>query len=156
MRESLLRRWLPSGMSMPSLDAILQDLGQPDAEAIGAGLQVHPTTVRRWLRDGNAPHVAKLALFWMTRWGISTVEANAHNDAANSARIASLREQEAAELRESLRLVERLADFGSANDPLPHVQARPHEPPPQALAAAPPPLAMPPHSTTTRRNACAA
>ncbi|TFZ02095.1 hypothetical protein [Ramlibacter humi] len=125
LRTSVLNRWLPSGL--PSFQAILEDLGQPDAEAIGAGLQVHPTTVRRWLRDGDAPHAIKLALFWMTRWGISTVEVNAQNDAINSERIARLHELEAEKLRDNLRLVERIADFGSANDPLPNVQAR-HQP----------------------------
>ncbi len=154
LRGSHLQRWLPA--ILPSLDAMLQDLGQPDAEAIGAGLRVHPTTVRRWLRDGDAPHAIKLALFWMTRWGLSAVEANAQNDAIHSHRVAGLRELEAAELRKSLPLVERLADFGSANDPLPNVQARRHE---QANAAAPAASllpAIPAEASNSGRTACAA
>lgn len=142
MRGSVLNRWVPS--ALPTLAAILEDLGEPDAEAIGAALQVHPTSVRRWVREGDAPHAVKLALFWMTRWGISTVEANAQNDAINSQRVARLRELEAEQLREDLRHVERIADFGSANDPLPNVQARLVERLQQAGGpAAPPATAMP-------------
>jgi hypothetical protein len=122
LRESLLNRLMPT--RLPAFDAILADLGGADAEAIGTALRVSPTTVRRWLREGDAPHAAKFALFWMTQWGMSLIEANAHNDALNSQRIALLREGEAEQLRANLRQVERIADFGSANDPLPNVQAR--------------------------------
>jgi hypothetical protein len=122
LRASALNRLLPT--RLPSLTVILEDLGNPDAHAIGAALHVHCNTVRRWLRHGDAPHAEKLALFWMTRWGVSTVEANAYNDAINSALVARMREQEAEQLRGELRHVERIADFGSANDPLPSVQSR--------------------------------
>jgi hypothetical protein len=121
LRESPLNRLMPT--RLPAFDAILSDLGAPDADAIGTALRVHPATVRRWLRDGEAPHVVKFALFWMTKWGMSLIEANAYNDALNSQRIALLREGEAEVLRANLRQIERIADFGSANDPLPNVQS---------------------------------
>jgi hypothetical protein len=113
--ESLLDR-VPT--RLPGLPTLLEDLGGPDAEALAAALQVHATTVRRWLRkEIETPYVVRIALFWLTRWGVSSIEANAHNDALQSARVAALRELEASELREQLAKVVKLADFGSANDP---------------------------------------
>lgn len=134
LRASRLNRYLPS--AVPSFEVILQDLGEPSSEALGAALRVHPRTIRRWVREGDAPHPVKLALFWMTRSGMAMVEAAAQNDAINSQRMARIQEAEAEKLRESLRRVERLADFGSANDPLPNVRA--HHQPSEMAAAVPP------------------
>lgn len=121
-RASMLLR-LPA--TVPPLPKMLDDLGGPDAEALAEALHVHPSSARRWVREEQAPHAVMLALFWLTRWGVSLVDANAHNDAINSARIAVLKGAESDVLRQQLAHVEQLADFGSANDPLPLVAPAP-------------------------------
>lgn len=148
-RGSYLNR-LP--LTVPPLSVLLGEIGAPSVGAIAHALQVSERTVYGWKANDDAPRTALLALFWLTKWGVSTVEANAHNDALNAQRIARLREIEADELRENLRHIERIADFGSANDPLPNVQARQAEPLHQAAA-------MPAgehDETQQRRKACAA
>ena len=62
-------------------DTILADLGTPTAARIGKALGVGASTVYRWNAAGEAPKVACLALFWLTRWGRSAVHSQAHNDA---------------------------------------------------------------------------
>jgi hypothetical protein len=138
LRSSLLNRWMPA--RLPDLQSILQDLGGPDAEAIAVALRVHPTTVRRWLREGEAPYAIKLALFWMTSWGISTVDSVAHLDAINSLQIARIHESEASQLRKDLLHIATIADFGAANDPLPSVSV----PRPAAADELPAPPPVPP------------
>ncbi|MCI1192092.1 hypothetical protein MOJ79_09590 [Calidifontimicrobium sp. SYSU G02091] len=67
--------------SIPLWDAILDDLGRPSPERVAQALDVGRSTVYRWNRTGNAPRVACLALFWLTRWGRSEIDGRAVNDA---------------------------------------------------------------------------
>ena len=42
-------------------------------------LKVHPTTLRRWLRDDpEPPQAALLALYWLTHYGWSDAQSQAH------------------------------------------------------------------------------
>lgn len=59
-----LPAWLPTWRELE------RDLGTPSAEAIGQALDVSASTVRRWRRT-EAPRTARLALWWLTRWGHS-------------------------------------------------------------------------------------
>lgn len=145
-RASMLHR-LPG--VLPPLSVLLADIGGPSAEALAGAMRVSASTARRWLREDDAPHSVLLALFWVTRWGMSAADANAFNDAVNSARVAGLREGEAKRLREDLSHVERLADFGSANDPLPTVSAQP------ARSSYAQPADLPIVFTSLRRAPCA-
>lgn len=66
---------------MPPLALMLEDLGRPTAAQLAAFLGVHPRTVARWIDRGHAPRPVALALYWLTRWGRSQVDAQAVNDA---------------------------------------------------------------------------
>jgi len=72
---------------VPIWDLILDDLGRPPAERIAKALDVVRTTVYRWNRAGQAPKMAALALFWLTRWGHSQIHADATNDATLAAQL---------------------------------------------------------------------
>ncbi|MBN8506124.1 MAG: hypothetical protein J0L58_16795 [Burkholderiales bacterium] len=113
---------------MPELSAILADIGHPPPEAIGRALGVTPRTVRRWLQAGHAPRPAMLALFWVTRWGLSAVDAEAANRAALYFALAESRRRQVEALRRRLESAEARADSGAANassyDPLAPFQAR--------------------------------
>lgn len=100
---------------LPTLAAILDDLGNPRPEAIGRALGVTPRTVRRWIADDQAPRPAVLALFWVTRWGLGTVDAEATNAARLYAAQAGALQRQADGLRAELARVLALADTGAAN-----------------------------------------
>ncbi|MDE2081522.1 MAG: hypothetical protein KGI90_09215 [Burkholderiales bacterium] len=67
--------------ALPIWDAIHNDLGRPPAARVAAVLGVGRSTVYRWHVTGTAPRAACLALFWLTRWGRSHLDAQATNDA---------------------------------------------------------------------------
>lgn len=115
---------LPAGV--PSLGHLLSDIGNPSAYYLGRAMHVSTEEAARWIAEDHAPRPVMLSLFWLTRWGTSIIDAEAQNAAAHQARLAAASRQEAAQLRTDLAHVERIADFGSANDPLPTVQA--HQP----------------------------
>jgi hypothetical protein len=65
---------------LPDLSVLIDDLhGDRSPEAIAHHLDVSALTVRRWIKANQAPRAAMLALFWETRWGLSTLDAEATN-----------------------------------------------------------------------------
>lgn len=74
--------------SLPAWELILDDLGRPPAPAMAKALGVGKATVYRWNAAGKAPRMATLALFWLTTWGRSMVDAQATNDARQFAGLA--------------------------------------------------------------------
>jgi predicted DNA-binding transcriptional regulator AlpA len=67
--------------ALPVWAAILEDLGNPAPQRVAKALGVARSTVYRWNQAGGGPRMACLALFWLTRWGRSEVDAQAVNDA---------------------------------------------------------------------------
>lgn len=67
--------------TLPSLGDMLADLGRPHPYSLGQALGVDERTARRWIKQGHAPRAAMLALFWVTSWGSSALDAGAHNRA---------------------------------------------------------------------------
>lgn len=108
---------------LPPLPAILADLGHPSSQAIGRALGVTERTARRWIATGQAPRAAILALFWVTRWGSSQIDAHAHNGAQLARLQVQALADENAALRAELARVLALGDTGAAN--LPSWQALP-------------------------------
>lgn len=120
VKATMLQR-LPT--AMPSLSQMLGDIGNPSAEAMAGALDVSESTARRWLREDAAPRPVLLSLFWLTRWGVSTIDAQAQNDAQSATLLARSLRGEVEELRAGLGKVGKIADFGSANDPTPNLPA---------------------------------
>ena len=106
---------------MPSLRTMLEDIGSPTTKELARALRVSETTARRWKREGKAPQVAMLAIFWVTTWGMSAADTEAHNSAVMSAALARARLDRIGELEGRLQRLGRIAEFGSANDPAPGV-----------------------------------
>lgn len=104
--------------ALPIWQTILDDLGNPPAHRIARTLGVSERTVYRWNAAEQAPRCAALALFWLTRWGHSHINAKAVNDAAWACRYLNALETELKTLRHQLDHVSRLADTGAANRPL--------------------------------------
>lgn len=97
---------------------MLDDLGQPSAADLGRTLDVHPRTVRRWIAADCAPRAVLAALFWLTRWGASQVNADAHNAATLHAGMAATLRREIEALQRELAHVVALGQHDSANAPL--------------------------------------
>lgn len=84
---------------LPSLDVMLHDLGNPHACALAARLGVDERTARRWQKAGNAPRPVLLALFWLTRWGRSALDAEMTNRAAVLTQLSECQSRELSRLR---------------------------------------------------------
>jgi hypothetical protein len=102
---------------LPALHDLYDALGRPTAQRLAALLQITPATVRRWLRSGRCPRSAQLALYWLTPWGQSAVDAELVNRSTLSAQVVTALERELADARRELARVAALACYGSANAP---------------------------------------
>lgn len=120
VNATMLRRF---PKTTPALSVMLADIGSPSPEALASAFGVTTPTARRWLQEDEAPLPVQLALYWLTRWGTSEIDAKAHNDAVAAGREMIRLRSEVEALRAQLESVGRIADFGSANDPVPESPA---------------------------------
>lgn len=101
--------------------ATLADDVQCSRTALAVALGVSRSTPHRWIADDSAPRSARLAVFWLTRWGVSALDADAHNSAVMHAGLArALRDELIAAQRQIARLRRALdaAPAGAANSPV--------------------------------------
>lgn len=103
--------------SLPIWQSILDDLGNPHPDRVAKVLGVGVRTVYRWNREGRAPRAVCLALFWLTRWGRSSVDAQAVNSCRLAVQYANALEADLARVRTQLAHVIALNASGAANDP---------------------------------------
>jgi len=64
---------------VPAFGLLYEDLGRPHPSNLSAALGVDESTVRRWIKAQDAPRPALLALFWVTTWGASQLDAELFN-----------------------------------------------------------------------------
>lgn len=69
----------PRYAHLPHLLTMLDSIGSDDA--VCRFLDIHPSTLRRYRKEGQAPKPVMYALFWETPWGRETADINALNDA---------------------------------------------------------------------------
>lgn len=113
---------------LPTLPALLDDLGIPSASTLAKILDVSRRTAERWIAAEHAPRAAMLALFWVSRWGRSEAETQAHNAATlAAAQVRCLRDENAALRAECARLA-ALSCYGAANSPSWEHFGRDHQP----------------------------
>lgn len=110
---------LPS--QTPPLWLMLEDIGSPSPKDVAKSLGVSEAMVKKWIKHDSAPRAILLAVFWLTKWGMSAVDAEAHNAAIMSAGLARARLSEIERLQGAMHRLGRIAQFGSANDPAPGV-----------------------------------
>ena len=107
----------------PPLDTLLGDIGAKPQQ-VAKALGVHPKTVARWIEQGDAPLPVRLALFWITRWGWSQLDAELLNQSRMHAGMVDCLKRRIADLEAQIELLGRIGDFGAANDPAPDVRRR--------------------------------
>lgn len=64
--------------NIPPLKALLLDIGASPRQAAKA-LHVSERTVKNWLRYESEPRSVRIALFWLSRWGFSVLDADLTN-----------------------------------------------------------------------------
>jgi predicted DNA-binding transcriptional regulator AlpA len=104
--------------SLPIWHTILEDLGNPPAKRVARVLGIGRRTVYRYHQTGRAPRPVLLALFWLTRWGRSSVHTQATNDALMACSLVRSLNDRIAELAGQLQHLQLVGRFGSANAPL--------------------------------------
>lgn len=102
---------------LPTLADMIRDLSATP-EQIAKALHVNPSTVYRWISQDNVPRPACLALYWMTRWGQSEIDAEWWNRANIYEGLAKALERELYNVQKSILKLGAIGEFGSANDPL--------------------------------------
>lgn len=84
---------------LPAWELICNDLGRPPVPRIARALGVGASTVYRWHQMEDAPRMACLALFWLTRWGRSEIDTRATNDAMTAVALARALDEDRQALR---------------------------------------------------------
>lgn len=105
-------------VQLPSWQQLLDELGQPSARRLARVLGVGARTVYRWNASGHAPRVACLALFWLTRWGRSAIDAQAVNDARTAVAYADGLRRELLHAERQIAHLRAIGRFDTANEPL--------------------------------------
>lgn len=113
--------------ALPVWQSILEDLGHPHPSRVAKVLGVGVRTVYRWNRTQRAPRAACLALFWLTHWGRSAVDANAVNSCRLAVQYATALESQLHRTEAQLAQVLALNATGAANDPVPSFQEPRHD-----------------------------
>lgn len=101
----------------PSFSELLADIGSPSDQAIAKALNVTGRTVHKW-RKTEAPRPVLLALFWITRWGLSATNAEVLDLSDMHYATTVMQRLEIKRLQSTIEQLQRIGQYGSANDPL--------------------------------------
>lgn len=103
---------------LPPLSMLLDDIGSPSSRQVAKTLGVELDQVRTWRELDDAPRPVCLSLYWLTRWGQSSVDCEAVNSAQLHIAIAKSVQRELDQVRLELVRLLAIADFGCANSPI--------------------------------------
>lgn len=137
---------LPTPTQTPPLGLMLDDLGNHSLAEVAKALDISERKLQRWVARDDAPRTVLLAVYWLTRWGMSVVHCEAHNAAILQASIAATLQREVDRLHAQLAWVTAIADFGAANSPslelhVPRLRLTLVQPPGERPSPAPKPRA---------------
>jgi hypothetical protein len=104
-------------VSLPIWHTMMDDLCNPPPQRVARVLGLGLRTVQRYNATGYAPRHICLAIFWLTRWGRSNVNAQAVNDATLMASYVRGLTDHARALTSQIDHLLTIGNFGSANDP---------------------------------------
>lgn len=107
----------------PALADMIRDISATPAQLADA-LHLDKSTIYRWISVGQAPRTAELAIYWLTRWGQSDIDAELWNAANVYRGFAYALEREVTQLRDDIARLGQLGDYGSANDPVGGIHRR--------------------------------
>ena len=101
---------------LPYFRTLVDDMlcSSPD---VAKYLGVTHRTLRRWYQDNEAPRTVMLSLFWASRWGVSVFDCESINTERLLRSQLNSSRDECANLIARIARLERLGDFGCANEP---------------------------------------
>ena len=103
---------------VPPFSMMMEDIGHPSLRIVSRHFRVTEGTVKRWIRTENPPLSVQYAVFWLTSWGRQHIHAEAEMLAQMHAGLYECLRRENETLKRRIEHLERVGDFGSANDPL--------------------------------------
>lgn len=135
--------------ALPSFDTLYADLRITGAtpQVLAKYLGVSLSTVYRWMAGVEPPRPALLAMYWISQWGLSELDAELFNRAQLLQGLADARAREVRKLHEVIARLSSLGSFGAANDPTTYVPALSSEFPPRPSFAEPLPDLVPVRAT---------
>lgn len=80
-------------------------------------LGVDERTIRRWVKNGTAPRMAYLAVFWESRWGRSIIDTDHHNEMQLMRERVRILESQVVRAKDIITGLRRM-QYGTANEPL--------------------------------------
>ena len=104
-------------VGLPYWQTLMDDLCNPPPARVARVLGIGERSVYRYNATGFAPKPICLAIFWLTRWGRSAVNAQAINDATLMVGYVDSMKRQVADLEGQLAHVLSIGNFGSANAP---------------------------------------
>jgi hypothetical protein len=135
---------MPKPGQLPSFMLMVEDVGNPTPLQLSIRLGMSERQVRRWYRAESAPLAVLMALFWVSRWGKSLLDAELFNSATINRELVGALRYENEKLRRLASKLGHIGEFGSANDPAPEAPAgRPQPAPTPTPASIVPPVAKP-------------
>ena len=102
---------------VPIWPQLMEDLCQPRPTRVARVLGISERTVRRYNSTGHAPRNVCLAVFWLTSWGRSAVNAQAINDAQLAVSYVRALNDRILELEQLVNHLRSIGHFGAANEP---------------------------------------
>ena len=105
---------------------MMDDLCNPPPARVAKVLGISQRTVYRYNATGHAPRAICLAVFWLTRWGRSAVNAQAINDAVTAVQYVGGLRRQVEELESTVKHLVQIGDFGTANEPGLSTNRKPH------------------------------
>ena len=106
----------PTHAELPPLRLMVADIPATEKQ-MARHLGIAPGTLRRYIKNDEAPRPVMLAMFWETRWGRSVADCEAAQFGQVHAAHAQALARENARLREQLKALEAMLDSGAANAP---------------------------------------
>jgi hypothetical protein len=103
--------------TLPSFAAISEDLRLVKPQVLAKHLGVSERSIFNWKSQNNAPRAVQLALFWETTWGHSVLNCDLDNTVSRFKQLANALQYDNNTLRKRIEYLERLSDFGAANQP---------------------------------------
>jgi len=111
----------PAGL--PIWQTIMDDLCNPPAHRVAKVLGISVRSVGRYHQHGHAPRAVLLALFWLTTWGRSAVDAKATNDARLMSQLAQSLAEERDRLQRQVQALERTVNVPSLSARLKSIES---------------------------------
>jgi predicted DNA-binding transcriptional regulator AlpA len=105
---------------VPALADMLEDLSATPAD-VAKALRVNQSTVYRWIKQNKAPWPVMLSLYWVTRWGLSELDAELFNRANTYQGYADSLKRALSSVEAQMQHLSQIGHYGSANDPLPSI-----------------------------------